>query len=81
MSNRAIETTELMLDHKIEDLESEINSCIAIRDFHIEKIKNLEIQLEEFKEARAIFLTYRVNSTVRERLRRVGLDRLEPNTQ
>lgn len=73
--------TEEWLDLRIRGCEEQIGSLIAQRDNCIGRIRVLEEYLEGYKEARAIFLTYRVNSEVRVRLKRVGLERLEPNTQ
>jgi len=78
---KSFKTTEEWLDERIRNCEEQLGSCIAQRDYYLQRIKELNDYLDGYKEARAIFLTYRVNNTVRERLKRVGLDSLKLNTQ
>jgi len=75
---RSLIVTEEWLDARIEECEEHLGECISQRNYLIKRIEQLYGYLEGYKEAREIFLTYRVNSEVRERLKRVGLERLEP---
>lgn len=78
MTSKAQIHTEEWLDERIRSVEEQLGACIAQRDHYLARIQELNIWLEGYKEAREIFLTYRVNSEVRERMIRTKTYIVEP---
>jgi predicted metal-dependent phosphoesterase TrpH len=73
-----IQRTEEWIEKSIANIEEQLGAAIASRDMYLRRIDELTEYLEGYKEAREIFLTYRVGTETRERFKRMGIDRFDP---